>query len=264
MLDYQNILDDKPIQNLEKRRLKAGSRIEPRFHGFLLTNPTQTFNEGEWVGFEMADNDGNGNDCSGNDYCQTYILARILYEVKSDLKNSEQNFTTMYMVDIGDEEPLVIGAHELYKFCRPNVDWPLELSEDSTDIEEDSDLPENVAEAQREIDEVLKNLLPLSQDQRRKIIKRLYLRWHPDKNPGKEELCNEVFKYLKRKMLEIDSNVEKENIMPGQSYSNFSNFFYQWDFQARFQKEQRKERARHTQPGANVIKLFMALTYECL
>jgi len=258
-LDYQDILDDKSIQNPEKKRLKAGSRIEPRFHGFLLANPTLTFNEGEWVGYEMAD-----NDCSEDSYCQTYILARIQYEVQSDLKNVEQNFTKKYLVDIGDEEPMVIRAQDLFKFCRPKTDWPLELSEDLTDIEENSDLPENFAEAQREIDQVLKNLWPLAQDQFRKISKRLYLMWHPDKNPGKEELCNEVFKYLKRKMLEIDSNVEKENIMPGQSYSNFSNFFYQWDFQARFQKEQRKERARHTQPGANVIKLYMALTYECL
>jgi sacsin len=43
-----------------------------------------------------------------------------------------------------------------------------------------------------------------SEDERRKIIKRLYKKWHPDKNFGNELVTTEVFKFIKQAVLNIE------------------------------------------------------------
>jgi sacsin len=40
----------------------------------------------------------------------------------------------------------------------------------------------------------------LPEAERKKAIRRLYLRWHPDKNPKSYDLCNEAFKFLKNQV----------------------------------------------------------------
>ena len=57
-------------------------------------------------------------------------------------------------------------------------------------------LPASVDEAKREIDQCLAEIWTLPAEERHKAIKRLYLRWHPDKNPDHQLLANEAFKVL--------------------------------------------------------------------
>ena len=58
-------------------------------------------------------------------------------------------------------------------------------------------LPKTLSEAKEEIRKMLAEAWKLPEAERKKVVHRLYLRWHPDKNPESVKvLCNEAFKYL--------------------------------------------------------------------
>ena len=46
----------------------------------------------------------------------------------------------------------------------------------------------------------LRLLWGLEENERKKKINKLLLKWHPDKNPGKEKFASEVFKHLKKQI----------------------------------------------------------------
>jgi hypothetical protein len=62
------------------------------------------------------------------------------------------------------------------------------------------DLPKTLTEAKDEIRKMLLEAWKLPEAERKKVIHRLYLRWHPDKNPKSYDLCNEAFKFLKNQV----------------------------------------------------------------
>uniref|UniRef100_A0A3B1JUV4 J domain-containing protein n=1 Tax=Astyanax mexicanus TaxID=7994 RepID=A0A3B1JUV4_ASTMX len=51
---------------------------------------------------------------------------------------------------------------------------------------------------------ILKEIWKMSEEDKCKAIKRLYLRWHPDKNLDNTKLFNEAFKYLQKKINELE------------------------------------------------------------
>jgi hypothetical protein len=55
-------------------------------------------------------------------------------------------------------------------------------------------------QAKSEINQELRLLWSLEENERKKKINRLLLKWHPDKNPGKEKFASEVFKHLKKQI----------------------------------------------------------------
>ncbi len=77
----------------------------------------------------------------------------------------------------------------------------------------------------------------LPSSERKTIKKRLYLRWHPDKNIG-NEICTAVFQYLQERIVELD--LELEDSEPDQGHSPCCQSFHRWNSQAKFQGEQRR------------------------
>jgi len=55
-------------------------------------------------------------------------------------------------------------------------------------------------QAKSEVNQELRQLWSLEENDRKKKINRLLLKWHPDKNPGKEKFASEVFKHLKKQI----------------------------------------------------------------
>jgi hypothetical protein len=55
-------------------------------------------------------------------------------------------------------------------------------------------------QAKAELNQELRILWSLEENERKKKINRLLLKWHPDKNPGKEKYASEVFKHLKKQI----------------------------------------------------------------
>ena len=55
-------------------------------------------------------------------------------------------------------------------------------------------------QSKNELNNELRLLWGLEENDRKKKINRLLLKWHPDKNPGREKFASEVFKHLKKQI----------------------------------------------------------------
>ncbi len=172
--------------------VKLGSEVPAVFHQLLQQNPLFVFYDGELVAFcaqlpDEVDQDGEFSPI-------TYILAKIIRCVKSNTAEGSFDFEARYLIDIGSEE-IEVSVLDLYKFYE---DYPDENScKDLVLFRGDVDKkPESYDEAKREILEALRAAWRLPPELRRKAIHRLYLRWHPDKNPNNCEFASEMMKFL--------------------------------------------------------------------
>lgn len=75
-------------------------------------------------------------------------------------------------------------------------------SENSSTCGSDDNIPNSVEleQAKNELNNELRLLWGLEENDRKKKINRLLLKWHPDKNTGKEKFASEVFKHLKKQI----------------------------------------------------------------
>nr|XP_034324872.1 uncharacterized protein LOC117689124 [Crassostrea gigas] len=76
----------------------------------------------------------------------------------------------------------------------------------------------------REIRELLKHAFRLSDDERRRICRRIMFRWHPDKNPNDVQRATQVFRYIRIiiRMLEEGRNVDVEDT---EFFNEFERFY---------------------------------------
>ncbi|XP_008285883.1 sacsin [Stegastes partitus] len=208
-----------------------GTEIPQEWHDSLDMNILNNFEEGEYVGYS-ADN--------------KYIYAVIVEE----LSGQSGHLSQRYKIEIGEDEPVEVSYLDIYQFKREKKVKPacmeVELlvgavprsSQPST-----SSLPASFEEAKKEIDKCLEEMWLLPKEEREKAIKRLYLRWHPDKNPDCESLANEAFKYLLNRIDELSTGKSK-GASAGPSYShgnsNFRNFYSQWNQEARHHRKGRE------------------------
>ena len=106
-----------------------------------------------------------------------------------------------YKINVGnDKPPKVVPATELYKFYRfQEIASAALVSSGHQGTNMDSK-----HEIFQEITKTLEEAWGLSEDRRRQVVKRLFLLWHPDKNPGNEEFCTEVFQHIKNEIERLE------------------------------------------------------------
>uniref|UniRef100_A0A4W6EXI3 HEPN domain-containing protein n=1 Tax=Lates calcarifer TaxID=8187 RepID=A0A4W6EXI3_LATCA len=222
-----------------------GTDIPEEWHDSLDMNMLNNFEEGEYVGYSTN---------------KKYIFAVIVEELPG---NSGQ-YSWRYKVDIGEDEPIEVSCLDLFQFKRERKPKPEETScssakapcmelvplgephssQSSTASSSSArSSPASVDEAKREIDKCLAEIWILPEEERNKAIKRLYLRWHPDKNPDCEFLATEAFKYLQNRIDEL-SKGRGTGKTAGSSCprrnSNFRDFYQQWDQEARHHRKSRE------------------------
>ncbi|XP_071959408.1 sacsin-like [Antedon mediterranea] len=78
---------------------------------------------------------------------------------------------------------------------------------------------DNLDETKEKLSDKLEEIWMLEDTERRKAVKRLYWKWHPDKNPDNQAFCTEVFKHLKN---EVD---RLENELHGPKASTENNYY---------------------------------------
>lgn len=103
-----------------------------------------------------------------------------------------------------------------------------------------SSLPASLEEAKREIDKCLAEIQDLPEEEKQKAIRRLYLRWHPDKNPDCQSLATEAFKYLMNRLEGRSGNGSTEDTSHPRRSWNFRDFYPQWDREARYHRNGRE------------------------
>ena len=210
MLEAQNPDDLRCILQLSEIPLEAGGmddlsfklgkEVPESWHYRLDQTIDNVFHPGEIVGYEDMDDH--------------IIIAQIMHPV---LPEGIESFDSVpriemrYMIFTSpeDEEGIEVSVLTLYKFLK-GLRTKKPVNEEEKDLVpyegetvqtelvrlqqqlRKEDIEDIKSKLLKQLDEVWK----LPQDERDRAIRRLYLRWHPDKNLDNPDVAEEVFKFL--------------------------------------------------------------------
>ena len=208
----------------------------------LLNDAFEEFETGEYVGYELED-----PSLYQEEGVATYIYARIVGEVTD---HDRPLIARRYRIDIGGNQETDVDAADLYKFYRVEFESPTSSAIVVSDFQGQSSVKRprsrNKQEVFDEISDLLEEAWKMPEDKRRKVIKRLYLRWHPDKNVGDEEFCNEVCKHLQSEISRLERGEPRGSQKAanmgasGTQHGSYGDFFTYWGRRARQHHTQRE------------------------
>ncbi|XP_036400685.1 sacsin-like [Megalops cyprinoides] len=234
VLESQGIQDSSAGESCHSGLPDPGTPIPDEWIDFLDMDFLNNFEKGEYVGFKRPS-------LEDEVYCYAFVVDRL-----DASSNQGGPASCRYKIQTGPDELIEVSALDLYQFKRAkrlpsaeNTCRDLVLLEN---IRQTSPPPPNRAplqsleEIKEEIDRCLRQIWPLPEEEKRKAIRRLYLKWHPDKNPECVHLATEAYKYLKKRIQELEQGKMEENRSSG-----YRGFFQQWD-----QEASRHRRARAT------------------
>ena len=184
---------------------KLGEEIPECWHHRLDQDIDNVFNPMEYVGYE-ADKEGH------------IIVAQIVHPVKP--KKGEQQLEKKFRIYIGedDKEGKDVGIFSLYKFLvgkkKPKLQpvsteseeravTPYDGKDDITNYRA-SLITEDLVKTKRKICCQLREIWKLPSDERRKAIKRMFLKWHPDKNTDSPHEAEIIFKFLMKQIEHLE------------------------------------------------------------
>lgn len=195
-----------------------GTDIPEEWCDALDMNILNNFEKGEYVGYHT-----NGK----------YNYAIIVAEVSGNPKAHSQH----YKIEIGQDEPIEVSCLDLHQFKRHKkhklvpVAGATSASQPST-----GSPPASLEEAQREIDKCLEEVWLLPKEENKKALRRLYLRWHPDKNINSLALATQAFKHLKNRIDELPKGRAQSQ--------NFRTFYNSWNQEATYHRQNRERFSR--------------------
>lgn len=229
ILDEMKIRQDDSYNASRSDLLPQPGSFIPIEDHHLLNEAFENFTPGEYVGYEMDDPSMQQKEGDA-----TFIYAVIIEEV-----NVEENstlFGKFFKINVGhDKEPRVVEFADLYKFHRLQSS-SLGLSDEQETATQARDKKKIFAE----ISDVLEEAWRLPEERRRKIVKRLFLRWHPDKNLGDETFCTEAFQHIQNEITRLERGETREG-EPENHRSSFETFFNHWRKRAKRHNAQRRE-----------------------
>ncbi|WAR11126.1 SACS-like protein [Mya arenaria] len=210
LLDRRNIaeIDFKPSSVFPK----PGTYVNREFYPFLLQEivPFKA-HEFEFVAMEVEYEDDRNN---------AYIYVHIMSQIQKVAGSLD--IALRYNVNAGEPRGFIeVPIFKLYRFVSPNsqnTTTEVELYDSQNIITRPLD------ENRRRVRELLTAAFKMCEKDRKILIKRLLLRWHPDRNPGLEDYATEIFSYIKELIVEL----ERSEFSAGSSgtfvsrYSNFS------------------------------------------
>ncbi|XP_077866566.1 sacsin-like [Saccoglossus kowalevskii] len=204
---------------------------------FLDQNPNYFFRPGEFVGYEL--------DSIGSK--SVYIYARIVKEVKLINETVQPYFIRRYEINIAKEETIVASSLDLYKIKQQKHHHIVPNNISGSINVEIGSLSKSLHETCEDVSKQLEGILSdatLTEEQKRKAIRRLYLLWHPDKNIGNEEYAGEVFKHIKNELERLEKGLSKSQYSSGSSSATSEKgFSYSYGFSSSYDKWDREARA---------------------
>ena len=208
---------------------EPGSFIPIEDH-HLLNEAFQNLAPGEYVGYEMDDPSMQQKEGDA-----TFIYAVIIEEVNVEATSTQ--FGKFFKINVGyDKEPRVAEFADLYKFHRLHSSSLGLSDEQETATRRTRDKKKTFAE----ISNVLEEAWRLPEERRKKVVKRLFLRWHPDKNLGDETFCTEAFQHIQREIARLEKGERREGERENHQ-SSYESFFNHWRERARRHNAQRRE-----------------------
>ena len=212
----ENLLGRYQISGIEMKpgELTLGEEIPQNYSIWLDQSPYNIFNAMEYVGYALSEGH--------------MIVAKVLYLVQSS-----NDCHSIYYIILSEQEGREVSVFDLYKFV-------MEMSFESSFVAcEDQEPKQEISDIKKQLDEELRKIWRLDSELRSKAIKRLYLKWHPDKNLGNCKTAEEIFAYLKRqvdhlkrrdKLASSSSQLESSDESCPDDAENFSGFpFNAWN-----------------------------------
>ena len=148
-----------------------------------------------------------------------FIYAIVLYPLMDE---SDNPLAKKYKIIVGESEHGLqdVSTLDLYKLI-PNMSEKQHKGQELVPADSDGAIAQvsQVADSQklleirRKIFKELKDIWELNNEvEKRKAIKRLYLKCHPDKaNPNEHDLYEDVFKFLKRQIDRLEEGLPLED-----------------------------------------------------
>uniref|UniRef100_UPI00398ED8D0 sacsin n=1 Tax=Pristiophorus japonicus TaxID=55135 RepID=UPI00398ED8D0 len=244
--DIQKVLEDKGIciRNLKIQSPldlpNPGEPIPEELIHTLEMDITHNFRVDEYVGYKGP---------SSNDYVYAIFIERLDMFIK-DIRMQKCK------IKIGPDLFIVVNHLDLYKFTQQKL--PEEvchklaiLNIPKAKQQTPSQKYESFDNIKKEIQEYLKEIRNLPKDERQKAIRRLYLKWHPDKNPNNIEVTTKLCHFIQEKVKQLDI-IHTEDRSSSSNYKNsfsskeedFSSFFNQWNSEASRHKQSQSQQKK--------------------
>ena len=195
LLDSRRIRRDDTYDGTEIGIYAEPGGFIPIEEHHLLNDVFLEFEPGEYVGYQLHD-----PSLQLEEGVATYIYALIINEVELIYEDAIL-LTKMYQINTGyDKEPIKVDAAVLYKF---------HSMQDISELEKELPRNRNKEVIFGEISELLEGAWRLPEEEKRQIVKRLILRWHPEKNSGDEEFCSEAFEHIKNTISQLGGSYDE-------------------------------------------------------
>lgn len=266
-----------------------GSEIPVTYHHLLRQDIEYFFRQGEIVGYEKERQTQDGRI---DDSEPLYVYAKVVRKVpnrKRSMESTKFDFQAKYRIDIGEPRLAEVSVLDLYKFDRSgkeSTSVPVELSNSleitlfTGDPKESKERlvsrNERLEKAKQEIKDTLWEAWKLPEKERRKVVKRLFLRWHPDKNIGCD-ITHEMMQFLLNeieRMEKLFPSTWRDNFRDvkrngtSDAANGFHECFNQWNQRARQERQTYdtfksqthqggQNRKRSTNPQRNEAKRWM-------
>ena len=219
----------------EHVKLSIGMEIPREWHYRLDQDIDNLFHANEYVGYE--------------DQIGHFIVVRIVHAIAcGELQNVyARNYLVLTSED--DEEGIEVSVLSLYKFmkgvrkvmlsesCQSVVPYEGTVTKSATKYN-DADLKS----VKRAICKELIDIWKLDPENKKLALRRLYLKWHPDKNPDNPDFTEKVFKFLQTQIDKLEQGLpldDPDNEGTARSYysggrtrSWWWQEFRQWDHTA--------------------------------
>ncbi|CAJ1065769.1 LOW QUALITY PROTEIN: sacsin [Xyrichtys novacula] len=264
-----------------------GTPIPAEIHHTLLMDPMNVFYPGEYVGYLV---DSEGGEMYGS-YQPTYTYAIIVQEVDKEEGENTSVLGKCFQIDIGYSEYKIVSSLDLYKFSRqddtthahdssipsatptspnscssgPGVIPPLFTQKENLRTSSQKQSPKKIKlnalpEILKEVTLIVAQAWKLPEMERKKMIRRLYLKWHPDKNADNLDIATEVFKHLQTEINRMEKQflADQQNTdrASRRSYStsstrfqsekfSFQRFYSSWNQEATNHKSERQHFREH-------------------
>ncbi|KAK3750028.1 hypothetical protein QZH41_008668 [Actinostola sp. cb2023] len=248
-LDRCGVAQDLLSSELSATDPSLGSEIPVMYHYLLRQDLDYFFRQGEIIGYEKERVQADGET---DDREPLYVYAKVIMKATASSDSAEHtkiDLQARYRIDVGEPKLVEVSVLDLYKFDRSAAEFtalsdltdmmPFTGDPDATDYKA-ATRNVRMENAMKEVKEVLWEAWKLDEKGRKKVIKRLFLRWHPDKNPGCD-IANEIMKFLLGEIERLErlfptnwrKNVqeEKEN-PPAEPAQTFSDLFEKWNQRA--------------------------------
>ncbi|XP_021358916.1 sacsin-like [Mizuhopecten yessoensis] len=199
----------------------------------LLQNDINLLKVGDVVAYEMFDPaiDGDNDDVISKDAASdaVYVFVRIVQELPLA---GQHSFHQKYKVNFGQDNEKIVSGLLLYKVIYPGSSETTELV--LHQFGNDGSIPCNKDGIFDQIIFTLSNAWKLNDKDRKRVVKRLLLVWHPDKNRDRgeeyEQFCNEVTKFIFDIIRRLDNGECFDNKSSDASdKGNFHNWHYEPD-----------------------------------